>query len=197
MLTEKPLNYPKKVTLQKNKNQKGYQLLVAFTGDHSETVSMFLDSGSSHCTDHYDDLLKAILIKFKEQLYNGKLILRTDSAFGSSANVEKLRSTPGLRFVTKGYSTVAAKNLAKDIDYSEYTKADQAAWVYELPENNTVRYIIVQTLSAKGKLKYSLLITNISAEDMSAAEVFHFYNKRQTIEALFKMAKNVYHIKKP
>ena len=30
---------------------------------------------------------------------------------------------------------------------------------------------------------------------MSAVEIFHFYNKRQTIEAFFKMAKNVYHIK--
>ena len=30
---------------------------------------------------------------------------------------------------------------------------------------------------------------------MDAVEIFHFYNKRQTMEAFFKMAKNVYHIK--
>ncbi|MDU2832825.1 MULTISPECIES: transposase [Clostridium] len=30
---------------------------------------------------------------------------------------------------------------------------------------------------------------------MSTVEIFYFYNKRQTIEAFFKMAKNVYHIK--
>lgn len=30
---------------------------------------------------------------------------------------------------------------------------------------------------------------------MNAVEIFHFYNKRQTIEAFFKMAKNIYHIK--
>ena len=179
----------------KKKNQSGYQLAAAFTGEHSETVAMFLDSGSSHCTDHYDDLLKSILTKYKDQLNKGSLILRTDSGFGSSDNVEKLLSIPGLRFVTKGYSTVAAKNLAKNIDNADYTPANKAAWVYELPANGRAIYIIVQTLSAKGKLKYSLLVTNISAEDMSAVELFYFYNKRQTIEAFFKMAKNVYHIK--
>lgn len=179
----------------KKKNQKGYQLAAAFTGEHSETVAMFLDSGGSHCTDHYDDLLKSILSKYKEQLHSGNLILRTDSGFGSSNNVEKLLSISNLKFITKGYSTVTAKNLAKDINYSEYTQVDKAAWVYEIPENNGVRHIIVQTLSPKGKLKYSLLITNISSRNMSAAELFHFYNKRQTIEAFFKMAKNVYHIK--
>ena len=176
----------------KKRNQRGYQLAAAFTGEHSETVAMFLDSGASHCTEHYDDLLKSILSKYKEQLRSGNLILRTDSGFGSSDNVEKLISIPNLKFITKAYSTVSAKNLAKDIPFSEYTQCDKSAWVYELPENNGVRNIIVQTLSTKGTLKYALLITNI---DMSAVEIFHFYNKRQTIEAFFKMAKNVYHIK--
>lgn len=179
----------------KKKNQRGYQLAAAFTGDHSETVAMFLDSGDSHCTEHYDDLLKAILSKYEEQLHNGNLILRTDSGFGSSASVERLISIPKLKFITKAYSTVSAKNLAKDIHYSEYTQADKAAWVYELPINNGVRNIIVQTLSPKGTLKYALLITNIISRDMSAVEIFHFYNKRQTIEAFFKMVKNVYHIR--
>lgn len=179
----------------KKKNQSGYQLAAAFTGEHSETVAMFLDSGSSHCTDHYSDLLKSIMSKYKDQLQDGNLILRTDSGFGSATNVERLLSIPKLKFITKGYSTVTAKNLAKGIHYSEYTQADKAAWVYELPENDGARHIIVQTLSAKGNLKYSLLITNISSKDMSAVEIFHFYNKRQTIEAFFKMAKNVYHIK--
>ena len=179
----------------KKKNQSGYQLAAAFTGKHSETVAMFLDSGNSHCNDHYYDLLKSIISKYKDQLNNGNLILRTDSGYGSVDNVEKLRSIPKLKFVTKGYSPKTASNLAKNIDYAEYIQADKAAWVYELPQNNGVRYIIVQTLSSKGKLKYSLLITNISNNDMSAVQLFHFYNERQTIEAFFKMAKNVYHIK--
>lgn len=97
----------------KKKNQRGYQLAAAFTGEHSETVAMFLDSGNTHCTDHYSDLLKAILSKYKDQLHNGNLILRTDSGFGSSDNVEKLLSIHKLKFVTKAYSTVSAKILQK------------------------------------------------------------------------------------
>lgn len=88
---------------------------------------MFLDSGSSHCTDHYDDLLNSILSKYKGQLYNRNFVLRIDSGFGSTDNVEKLLSIPKLKFITKGYSTKTASNLANDIHYSEYTQADKAA----------------------------------------------------------------------
>jgi len=66
-----------------------------------------------------------------------------------------------------------------------YFHVPKAAWVYELPQNHGVRHIIVQTLSSKGKLKYSLLITNISSNEMNPVELFHFYNGRQTIEAFF------------
>ena len=58
-------------------------------GKHSETVGMFLDSGSTHCNEHYDELIKAILSKYNDQLHDGNLILRTDSGFGSSENIEK------------------------------------------------------------------------------------------------------------
>ena len=40
-----------------------------------------------------------------------------------------------------------------------------------------------------------MLYTNISRKKLSAEEAFHFYNGRQTIEAFFKMAKNLYGIK--
>ncbi|WIV13133.1 transposase [Proteiniborus sp. MB09-C3] len=110
-------------------------------------------------------------------------------------NIEKLMSIKGLKFITKGYSTKSAANLAKNIPYSEYTQADNSVWVYELPGETGLRKIIVQTLSKSGKITYSLLITNISKSQMSAIKAFHFYNERQTIEAFFKMAKNVYHIK--
>ncbi|NFA62290.1 transposase [Clostridium sporogenes] len=191
----KTFELSKKGYFPKNKNQRGYQLAAAFTGEHSETIAMVLDCGNTHCTDHFNEFLESIVYKYKDQIHDGNLILRTNSGFGSLENVEKLLSIPKLKFITKGYSTVKASNLAKDIPYSEFTQADKAAWVYELPENNGVRYIIIQTLSKMGNLKYSLLITNISHKDINAVELFHFYNKRQTIEAFFKMAKNTYHIK--
>ena len=179
----------------KKKNQSGYQMSAAFTGEHSETVAMYLDSGNTHCQDHFKDLLKSTLSKYNDTLKNGNLIIRSDSGYGSADIIELMKSIPSLKFVTKGYSTVKAKNLAKEIPYYEYTQADESAWVYELPNIDDLRIIIVQILTKSGKLKYSMLVTNIAVKDMDAVELFHFYNKRQTIEAFFKMVKNVYNIK--
>lgn len=179
----------------KKKNQYGYQMSAAFTGKHSETIAMYLDSGNTHCQDHFKDLLKSTLSKYKDALNIGNLIIRTDSGYGSADIIELMQSIPKLKFLTKGYSTVKAKNLAKDIPYSEYTQADKAAWVYELPTSDDLRIIIVQILTKSGKLKYTMLVTNISSTEMDAVKLFHFYNERQTIEAFFKMAKNVYHIR--
>ena len=179
----------------KKKNQKGYQVLAAFNGAYSETVGMYLDSGSSHCTHRYSEMLDDIFEKYKSKLEAGELIIRTDSGFGSSEYIEMLQRIPKLKFITKGYSTVTAKRLSEKVSLSDYKKVAEAAWVYELESSTNVRKILVQVLCKNGKLKYSLLLTNIKAEDMSVEELFHFYNERQTIEAFFKMAKNTYNIK--
>jgi len=191
----KSYEFSSKGYFSKKKNQSGYQMSAAFTGEHSETVAMYLDSGNTHCQEHFKELLDTTVFKFKEALKNGNLIIRTDSGYGSSDKIEVMLGIPNLKFITKGYSTPKAKNLAKDIPYENYTKVDKAAWVYELPENSGLRTIIVQILTKSGNIKYTMLVTNISSIKMDACELFHFYNKRQTIEAFFKMAKNVYHIK--
>lgn len=67
--------------------------------------------------------------------------------------------------------------------------------LFELPISNGLRHIVVRTLTTKGDFEYTMLVSNISFTQMSAVEMFHFYNKRQTIEAFFKTCKNVYHIK--
>lgn len=179
----------------KKKNQSGYQASAAFVGKNSETISLFLDTGNTHCQDRIEDLLTATLSKFRDNLLKKKLIIRMDSGYGSMENIEKLKSIPNLLFLTKGYSTRQSANLAKDIKLDQYTKVDDGVWVYEFPSEDGLRVILVQILTKHGKLVYTHLITNIPEARMSAPELFHFYNQRQTIEAFFKMAKNVYGIK--
>ncbi|MBM7581672.1 transposase [Caldicoprobacter guelmensis] len=58
-----------------------------------------------------------------------------------------------------------------------------------------MRVILVRFRNKDGNLTYTMLYTNISREKLSCEEAFHFYNGRQTIEAFFKMAKNIYGIK--
>jgi hypothetical protein len=191
----KTYEFSSKGYFPKKKNQLGYQVSAAFAGNHSETISLHLDSGNTHCQDRIDDLLYATISKFKEQLNNRKLIIRTDSGYGSMHSIEKLKNIKNLLFVTKGYSTRQSAKLAKDIPYENYTQAAEGVWVYELPTKDGLRIILVQILTKHGELVYTHLITNIPIEKMSAVELFHFYNQRQTIEAFFKMAKNVYGIK--
>ncbi len=176
-------------------DQSGYQLSAAFAGKNAETVGMYLDSGNVHCSHRFRDLLNSSLEKYSEQLKISKLIIRADSGYGTEEIIDMVSSVSKLKFVIKGYSSKTAKNIAKTIDISDYTQVDRTARVYEIPNTVRNRIIIVQILTKQGRFKYSHLITNIPKKEMNAVELFKYYNQRQTIEAFFKMAKNVYHIR--
>jgi hypothetical protein len=177
----------------KKKNQRGYQVSAAFCGgENSETLGMYLDPGNTHCSHRFEDLLKDILAKLPDAARETRLILRLDSGYGSDANVEKMRNK--VLFVAKAYSTVRAANIAKTIKKEDWEEIDDCVDTYELPNTDVVRYIIVRTLTRKGDFEYTMLISNIPAIKMSAHDLYHFYNGRQTIEAFFKMCKNIYHI---
>ncbi len=174
----------------------GYQISAAFVGEHSEVLDFYLDPGNVHCQNRLDSLVSSISHKLSEELKDQRVILRADSGYGAFENINKLMSVKGLRFIVKGYSSRKAKTIANEVSFESYEKADNAAWVYELPTTeNGLRTILVQILGSKGELTYTMLHTNILKESMSAVEAFHFYNGRQTIEAFFKTSKNVYAIK--
>lgn len=176
------------------KGKKGYQLSAAFTGDTGETISMFLDPGNVSCISRFEDLLKATTLKFNEHLSEGNLIIRTDSGYGSSENIQLLMST-GAKFIVKGFSTKQSRNFAKSIQDNQWQKINIQAHVAEIPAPTDLRIIVCEFICKNGQIRYSHLITNISADEMDAVELFHFYNKRQTIEAFFKTCKEVYSIK--
>ena len=178
----------------KRKNQKGYQLSAAFCGgNNSETISMYLDSGNNHCSARFDDLVNDILVKLSDIRKDNRLILRVDSGYGSDDNLMKIKNK--ILFVAKAYSTVRATNIAKTIDKQDWIEVNECVDIYELPNTDGLRYIIVRVLTRKGDFEYAMLVSNIPLAKMSALEMFHFYNKRQTIEAFFKTCKNIYHIK--
>jgi hypothetical protein len=176
----------------KKKNQKGYQLSAAFCGEASETVSLYLDPGNTHCGVRFEDLVKDTLVKLADIVKDNRLILRVDSGYGSDDNIQKIRYR--VLFVAKAYSTVRAANIAKTINKSDWEEVDGCVDVFELPITDGLRHIIVRTLTRKGNFEYTMLVSNVPLSQMSAIEMFHFYNKRQTIEAFFKKCKNVYHI---
>ena len=197
-LIENGQNYElaEKGYFSKKKNQKGYQMLAAYTGKETETIAMTLDSGNTHCTEHHEDMVKKIVKMYEEKIDNEEVIIRTDSGFGTGKIIEMMEGIPKIKFITKTYSSVEAKKIGEKIEYKEYEKAGNRAWVYEIEdEGSELRHIIVKVLTKKMTYEYSMLITNISKAEKRAIELFKFYNERQTIEAFFKITKNVYHIK--
>jgi len=180
----------------KKKNQKGYQLSAAFCGGKSsETISMYLDSGNNHCSARFDDLINDILIKLSDIRKDNRLILRMDSGYGSDDNLINIKNK--IWFVGKAYSTIRAATIAKSIGEQEWNEVNQRVDICELTNAGTdmLRYILVRTMTRKGTFEYAMLVSNIPSDKMSALEMFHFYNERQTIEAFFKLCKNIYHIK--
>jgi hypothetical protein len=179
----------------RKKGQSGYQLSAAFVGKCSETIELFLDPGNVHCSNRFDDLLSSTQSKFKDLIKDRRLIIRADSGYGSIENIEKLESIKGIQYITKGHSTRQAAKIARDIALDAYEQVSKSVWIYEIPDASIRRKIIVQTLTKHGKLVYTMLITNLSRSQMTAKDLFYFYNGRQTIEAFFKQVKGVYSIK--
>ena len=178
----------------KKKNQRGYQLSTAFCGGkNSETISLYLDPGNTHCSTRFDDLLQDILEKLSDAAKDNRLILRMDSGYGSDSNILKLQNK--VLFVCKAFSTARADKIAKGIGKNDWEDIDGCVDLFELPSSDNLRHIIVRTLTSKGDFEYTMLVSNIPLNQMSAVEMFHFYNKRQTIEAFFKTCKNIYNIK--
>lgn len=178
----------------RKRGKKGYQLSAAFVGDTAETVSMFFDPGNISCNNRFADLLKATTLKFNEHLTEGNLIIRADSGYGSFENIQLLKTT-GTKFIVKGYSTQQSKNLAKTIQSHQWEEINIQVHVAEIPTPTDLRIIICEFIGKDGQIKYSHLLTNIKTDEMDAVKLFHFYNKRQTIEAFFKTCKEVYGIK--
>ena len=106
-----------------------------------------------------------------------------------------MEAIKGIQYVTKGHSTRQAAKIAKDIPFDVYEQVNDSVWVYEIPTLISRRKIIVQTLTKHGGLVYTMLITNLCHSQMTAVDLFRFYNGRQTIEAFFKQAKGIYAIK--
>ncbi len=178
----------------KKKNQKGYQVSAAFGGgEHSETLGLYLDPGNTQCNHRFEDLLKDVVQKGPHAAKEKRLILRIDSGYGSDENIQLMENK--VLFLAKAYSTIRAANIGKTIDKEDWDDIDGCVDTHELPSIDGIRYILVRTLTRIGGFEYTMLISNIPVSQMSTHDLFHFYNKRQTIEAFFKMCKHTYHIK--
>ena len=177
----------------RKRGKQGYQLSAAFCSSTGETVTMYLDPGNTNSIKRLNDMLEDIVLKYTETITNNRLILRADSGYGSDDGIKMLKSTKA-KFVVKGYSSERARKLAASVKRDDWEEIDECVDVCELPPQGYLRITLVRILEKDG-VKYTYLASNISRIDMSARDLFHFYNGRQTIEAFIKTCKNTYGIK--
>jgi hypothetical protein len=64
--------------------------------------------------------------------------------------------------------------------------------VAEVPVSPAVRGIVCAVETARGKVVYSLLLTNLPAAQFAPVALWELYGERQTIEAFFKTGRQVY-----
>ena len=156
----------------KKKNQKGYQLSAAFCGnENSETISLYLDPGNTHCSTRFEDLVKDTLVKLADVAKDNRLILRMDSGYGSDDNIRKIQNI--VLFIAKAFSTVRAANIAKSIKKTDWEEVDGCVDLYELANTDGLRHVIVRTLTSKGNFEYTMLVTNIPVTKMSSVFITH------------------------
>ena len=81
----------------------------------------------------------------------------------------------------------------------DWIEVNETCWVADIgprkmPKcSKSVRIILIRILK-KGEFHYSYLPTTLSCSLCDEVDVFHFYNKRVTLEKLIERSKNVLHI---
>jgi hypothetical protein len=177
---------------------KGYQLSLTSTFGYEprEIVSLHLDPGNSHPNARFwNGIYQAAEICGLERLG----VIRADAAQGSGPNIQELIEL-GLGFTIKGYSVLTARNFARELVHEQWDAIDLFTRVADLGLKKIyrcrypVRTILVETLNARGRIDYFNVFTHFPSDLMSGPEVFHYYNARQSIEALIKSEKNSLHI---
>ena len=77
---------------------------------------------------------------------------------------------------------------------------DETAWVCDIGPrkmqkcNHKARIILIRTINKKGELAFCYFCTTLPWSCCNEVDVFHFYNRRVTIEKMISRSKNVLHI---
>jgi hypothetical protein len=188
------LEFCRKGYFARHPGSKGYQLSLTSTFGYatSEIFSLHLDPGNSHPNARFwDGIYQAAEICGLDRIG----VVRADAAQGSGPNIQELIEL-GLGFAIKGYSVLTARNFAHRVVHEQWDNIDLFTRVADLGLQKIhkcrypVRTILVETVNARGRMDYFNVFTHFQPEVMSGPDVFHYYNARQTIEALIKGEKH-------
>ena len=182
-----------------NRGAKGYQLsLATATNAGQEVLVQILDPGNVNAAVRFWDLLHGVgnSLGFLDE----RVFIRADRAYGVGHYIQYLLDLE-VGFQVEGKDSRTAKRWISEIESQiDWISVDKSCWVADIgprymPKcHKKVRIILIRTQNKKGEYKYSYLATTLPWSQCSEVDVFHFYNKRVTLEKLIERSKNVVHI---
>lgn len=187
--------FARKGHFPRQRGRRGYRLSVASTYSTagSEILALFLDPANSAPAGRIWDCLyqSAEVVGSLDRLG----WVRADAAFGSGPVVEELIEL-GVPFIIKGISNQTATNFSRQVEPSHWQRLDLFTRVSELGLQritgcrHPVRVVLTELVTHRfDRFSYSHLYTTLQDDLADAATLFHVYNARQRVEALFKEAK--------
>lgn len=156
-----------------------------------------LDPGNTSTSVRFWDLIHGVgdALGFLDE----RVFIRADRAYGVGAYVQYLLDL-NIGFVIKGKDSRTAKRWIREMEEAiDWIEVNETCWVADIgprkmPKcSKSVRIILIRILK-KGEFHYSYLATTLSWSLCDEVDVFHFYNKRVTLEKLIERSKNVLHI---
>lgn len=172
----------------RKRSSRGYQLSLAstFNVPFKEILSLHLDPGNTYVdTRFWDAIYQAAEILGDIDRIG---LVRADSASGTGPNIEALIDHH-ISFLIKGNNCRTAQNFAKRLSHPDWMPIDYFVRIADMHDQRItnccypVRVIVVETISPKGRKKYSHLYSD--QEDEPEA-LYQSYNERQSIESIIK-----------
>jgi len=178
----------------------GYQLSIACASNaRKEVLAHILTPGHESSANHFWHVLYDVgsALGFLDE----RVFIRADRAYGIGAYVHHLLQL-GVGFLIKGRDPRTAKKWVNRLGGSiRWIETDRNCWVADIGHRKMpscpklVRIILTRIFNPKtGKYSYSYFITTLPWSQCTAWDIFHFYNKRVTIEKLIERCKNIWHI---
>ena len=173
----------------RRRGARGYQLSAAWLGKSQLSLGLRLDAGNVHCSTRLRELVELSAARVGEA--RRQAVFRIDGGYGTQPQIKWLLATDRL-FIAKAAVRKAAKWAARvrPADW-QLVRGAAGVRVAEVAAGNGVRGIVCEVSTPSGTTEYSVLLTNLAAE-FDAVHLWRLSSERQTIEAFFKVGRNVY-----
>jgi hypothetical protein len=176
----------------RRRGEQGYQLSAAWLGRDGLTLALRLDPGNSHCSTRLADMVELSEARALALVGRRRIVYRMDAGYGGQPQIRWLLAS-GRLFLVKSAAKRADKWAAR-VPPGAWQRVEPGVRVAEVAVSPEVRGILCAVETARGKVVYSLLLTNLPAAQFAPPAVWQLYGERQTIEAFFKTGRQVYGI---